>query len=39
MGVNYKKMSKVINLILILSSLLLVGCTGSNKSAASETAH
>lgn len=33
-----KKLSKVINSILILSSLLLVGCTGSNKSAASETA-
>lgn len=33
-----KRLSKVINLILILSSLLLVGCTGSNKSAASETA-
>lgn len=30
-----KKLSKIINLILIFSSLLLVGCTDSNKSVAS----
>ncbi len=32
-----KKLSKVINLILIFSSLLLIGCTSSNKSVASGT--
>lgn len=32
-----KKLTKIINLILIFYSLLLIGCTNSNKSATSET--